>query len=179
MPYFVMYVTSIVCGYLSEYLLKRNVWSVQRSRKVFNSVSLYGAMCALIVLGYISKESPLEAVALLCVAVGIKGGVYVGYIVNHIDLSPIHAGVLMGIGNFLGSLNSIVGPLIVGWVVTDSTDVALWRIIFFITAGYYLLGNTAFVVFGKGTIQPWNYSTLNPDTRVEAGGKSDDEKEKR
>lgn len=86
----------------------------------------------------------------------------------------------MGISNFLGSLNSIMGPLIVGWIVTDlvwrraigllngvikilfyfQTDPVLWRIIFFITAGYYFVGNSLFVLFGKGTIQSWNYAPL-------------------
>lgn len=43
------------------------------------------------------------------------------------------------------------------------TDAALWRIIFFITAGYYLIGNTTFVLFGKCDIQPWNYAEIETD----------------
>lgn len=31
-----------------------------------------------------------------------------------------------------------------------------WRIVFFIAAGIYFLGNTLFVIFGKTDIQPWN-----------------------
>lgn len=120
MPYFLMYISSVCFGFLSDYLLSKKFWSVGTSRKLFNSVSLYTAMFALIGLGYMSQDQPIGAMALLCLAVGIQGGVYVGYIVNHIDLSPVQAGVLMGIGNFLGSLNSIVGPLIVGWIVTDT-----------------------------------------------------------
>lgn len=55
------------------------------------------------------------------------------------------------------------------------SDIALWRIIFFLTAGYYLLGNTAFVIFGKGTIQTWNYSAVNPDASVESAKKKETE----
>lgn len=57
------------------------------------------------------------------------------------------------------------------------SDVKLWRIVFFLTAGYYLIGNTSFVLFGKGTIQPWNYSTGNTDESLERRGKKDDAKE--
>lgn len=122
MPYLCLYISSVCCGFLSDYLLARNFWSVETSRKVFNSVALYIPMGALIALGYMSKDQPIGAMVLLCIGVGIQGGIYVGYIVNHMDLSPIHAGVLMGIANFLSSLNSIMGPLIVGWIVTDSVS---------------------------------------------------------
>lgn len=87
----------------------------------------------------------------------------------------------MGFSNLMGGLNSIMAPLIAGWIVTDSvsmmdddisldpkfiihhlqSDVTLWRIVFFLAAGYYLVGNTVFVLFGKGTVQPWNYSAVN------------------
>lgn len=76
-------------------------------------------MGALVGLGYMSKDNHIGAMALLCISVGFKGGIYSGYIVNHIDLSPVHSGILMGFSNCLASLNSIMGPLIVGWVVTD------------------------------------------------------------
>ena len=76
-------------------------------------------MGALLGLGYMSKENAIGAMVLLCIAVGFKGGMYAGFVVNHIDLSPVHSGVLMAIANFLASLNSIMGPLVVGWIVTD------------------------------------------------------------
>lgn len=120
LPYFVLYITCLVFGFLADYVIKKKIFSVERSRKTFNSLGHYIPMCALIGLGFMSKDNPTAGVALLTVAVGINGGIYSGYMVNHIDLSPIHSGILMGISNFLASLNSIMGPLVTGWIVTES-----------------------------------------------------------
>ncbi|XP_073848743.1 putative inorganic phosphate cotransporter [Musca autumnalis] len=51
---------------------------------------------------------------------------------------------------------SIIAPLIVGFIVTNEKNPDQWRIIFFIAAGFYFIGNLLFVVFGKVEIQSWN-----------------------
>ncbi|KAJ6642400.1 putative inorganic phosphate cotransporter, partial [Pseudolycoriella hygida] len=76
--------------------------------------------------------------------------------VNHIDLAPNFAGTLMGVANAVANIFSIIAPLIVGLIVTDETDPTQWRIIFFIAAGIYFIGNLMFVVFGKTSVQTWN-----------------------
>lgn len=43
-------------------------------------------------------------------------------------------------------------------------DPTQWRIVFFITAGAYLICNLIFVLFGKATIQPWNDQKLKPSS---------------
>lgn len=40
-------------------------------------------------------------------------------------------------------------------------NISQWRIVFFIAAGTYFVGNTLFVVFGKTDIQPWNDSQMS------------------
>lgn len=39
---------------------------------------------------------------------------------NHMDLSPVYAGTLMGITNCLSNIMSFLGPLFVGVIVTDT-----------------------------------------------------------
>lgn len=34
-----------------------------------------------------------------------------------------------------------------------------WKTVFFIAAGFYLIGNLVFVIFGKAETQPWNEIT--------------------
>lgn len=36
------------------------------------------------------------------------------------------------------------------------TNVVEWRIVFFIAAGFYFVGNLLFVIFGKTEVQSWN-----------------------
>lgn len=38
--------------------------------------------------------------------------------------------------------------------------------VFFISAGIYLVGNTLYVIFGQGTVQPWN-SYEKKETKTE------------
>ena len=42
----------------------------------------------------------------------MKGVLITGYSVNHLDLSPRYAGVLMGLSNFFATLPGIIGPSI-------------------------------------------------------------------
>jgi cyanate permease len=77
---------------------------------------------ALIGLNLSSTTDTTVAVALLTLAVGVNSSVYVGFQPNHIDLSPNYAGTMMGITNCISNIMSIIGPLLVGFVVTEEVS---------------------------------------------------------
>lgn len=166
---------------LSDFLMNRSYISVGNGRKLFNSIGSWIPVICLISLGYVTKENTALAVFLLTLAVGINSGTYVGYMCNHIDLSPNFAGTLMGMTNCLANVMSLLGPLFVGFVVTTAvqihiygqfivdvikliyslfvviqSDPSQWRIVFFVTSGFFFCGNLIFVIFGRGKIQYWN-----------------------
>lgn len=68
---------------------------------------------ALIALGLLSTTNQVLVIAILVVAVSLNAGQYFGFMVNHIDLSPNHAGTLMAITNTLATIFSIIAPLAV------------------------------------------------------------------
>lgn len=74
---------------------------------------------SLTLVGFIPKEQAGLSVALLIINGGISAGGFCGFQVNHVDLSPNHSGILMGITNCSTSIFSILSPLIVQFVVTD------------------------------------------------------------
>lgn len=76
-------------------------------------------MISLIALGYVTKDHATLAVVLLTLTVGISAATYLGFQVNHIDLSPNYAGTLMGITNGSANVMSALAPLAVGMVVSD------------------------------------------------------------
>jgi nitrate/nitrite transporter NarK len=39
--------------------------------------------------------------------------------VNHLDIAPQHAGVLMGLSNMAGTLPGIISPLVTGFIVQN------------------------------------------------------------
>ncbi|XP_033323679.2 uncharacterized protein LOC117218986 [Megalopta genalis] len=156
LPYLTAWILSFPVSYFSDLLIRKGVISVGTSRKICNSIGQWIPAIALIALGYVEKEHPEIAVALLILAVASNVFVYCGHNVNHMDLSPNFAGTLMGITNTVANVCSILAPLVASIVVTEPSDVSQWRNIFFLSAIIYFLGNLLFVLFGTSKIQKWN-----------------------
>ena len=66
----------------------------------------------LVLTGFTSNKT--FAVTCLCLAVGISGMSLSGFSVNHLDIAPRYAGLLMGITNAAGTLPGIIGPYVAG-----------------------------------------------------------------
>ncbi|XP_073844725.1 major Facilitator Superfamily Transporter 12 isoform X2 [Musca autumnalis] len=164
LPYFVMWILCLVVSPIADTLINRNITSVTASRKIFNSIGQWVPMVCLIALGYMSEDQKTIATVLLTIAVGFNAASFCGYLVNHMDLSPNFAGLMMGVTNMVSNLLSIFTPLVVGAIVIDEESPDEWRIVFFITAGVYLLCNGLFLLFGKATVQPWNNVNISAST---------------
>lgn len=79
LPYTAMFFMSFVFSYLANMLAKNNCVPLKYSRKLFNSIGHWIPMCAMIGLGYATKDETGLAVALLTLAVGINGATYLGF----------------------------------------------------------------------------------------------------
>lgn len=82
----------------------------------------------LTLIGFMPKEKSGLSVGLLILNGAITAGGFCGYQVNHVDLSPNHSGILMGITNCSTSIFSIISPLIVQFVVTDPVSKSITEI---------------------------------------------------
>jgi len=83
--------------------------------------------------------------------------------INHIDLSPTYAGVLMGVTNTVATIPGIVSPTLTGYILGSDVDhppIENWRIVFFIAAGFYALGVVTFALFASGEQQNVNTKSL-------------------
>ena len=80
-----------------------------------------GPAAALVGAAY-SGCDRIAAMALLTTAVGINGIVYGGYVVNHVDISPNHAGVLMGITNTVANLCGFAAPYVAGLLINQNVS---------------------------------------------------------
>lgn len=90
LPYLVLWVLTIVFSPISDYLINSGRISVSVARKLFNSIGHWIPMVTLIALSYTTDTT--LAVFLLAIAVGMSAGTNVGFLINHIDLSPNFAG---------------------------------------------------------------------------------------
>lgn len=129
-----MWLISLAISPISDYLINRNFISPRTGRKLFNTLGHWIPAIALVILPYAADR--VVAIFLLTIAVGLNGCTYVGYMVNHMDLSPNFAGPLMGLTNTIANIMSVLGPLTVGYILTDDEDPtvciphAYFRIIF-------------------------------------------------
>lgn len=86
----------------------------------------YGPAVALIAVSYTGCDKWLT-VALLTIGVGLNGGIYSGFKVNHLDISPQFAGILMSFTNCLANLAGLLAPIYAGHVVVGTVSNYAYR----------------------------------------------------
>ncbi|XP_068633115.1 putative inorganic phosphate cotransporter [Battus philenor] len=166
LPYLAMYLLSFPMGAMTDLIIRRGWLSTSNTRRLFNTIGLWGPAIALIGLTYIPEGSASAAVVMLTVSVGLNAGQYAGYLLVIIDLAPNFSGSMMGISNFFANIISIIAPLVCGFIVYDETDAAEWRKIFILAAGVYFVTNMFFLIFMTSTRQSWNEAENKTDVEL-------------
>ncbi|XP_011178032.1 putative inorganic phosphate cotransporter [Zeugodacus cucurbitae] len=156
LPYLSMFVLSMILCPLASWLEKTKRLKATVSRKVFNTIGLWGPTISLIYLGYLRQDQGDLAIGLLTVTITINTHVNFGFAVNHLDLAPNLAGTLLGIANSASNMMGIIAPLAVGVIVSDATNIHQWRIIFYLAGGITFVGNLFYLIFGTAKVQRWN-----------------------
>ncbi|KAL7737223.1 hypothetical protein ACLKA6_005406 [Drosophila palustris] len=156
LPFLAMWLLSYVYLIVADILLKKKWLSLTAVRKVFNTLSFWIPAAALIVIGFLDENHSKVAIALMIVSVGVNSGATIGSSLNSIDLSPNHAGILIGLSNTVANVIPILTPLIAGVIVVDKHDRGQWQIVFGIAAVIFFVGNCVFLVWGTAEAQPWD-----------------------
>ncbi|GLD47410.1 vesicular glutamate transporter 2.1, partial [Lates japonicus] len=112
LPHLVMTIIVPIGGQLADYLRSKNILTTTTVRKIMNCGGFGMEATLLLVVGY--SHSKGVAISFLVLAVGFSGFAISGFNVNHLDIAPRYASILMGISNGVGTLSGMVCPLIVG-----------------------------------------------------------------
>ncbi|XP_068220661.1 putative inorganic phosphate cotransporter isoform X2 [Palaemon carinicauda] len=155
LPYLVMWIASLVYSNIMSYLLRRDKMSTITVRRLAMAIGMYGPMLGLVAMCFVDCD-PVLAMVVLCIAVGICGSVYSGYMCSHQDLSPNLAGTLMGFTNAAATIPGIVSPSITGLIIKGNQTLWAWRTVFLISAVIYFISGTFYIVFISAEVQPWN-----------------------
>ncbi|KAJ8923269.1 hypothetical protein NQ315_001826 [Exocentrus adspersus] len=139
LPYLAQWIVSHLLSPIADLLILRQVVSVGSSRKLMNSIGTLVPAVALISLMFLGSDQPALTLVIIVIAVGVNGGTYCGFNINHMDISPTHAGTLMGIGNTIGN-----------------SQKQLWNIVFVTTGIVYVITGVMYILLGSGEEQPWN-----------------------
>nr|XP_056702789.1 vesicular glutamate transporter 3 isoform X2 [Euleptes europaea] len=111
-PHMVMTIIVPIGGQLADLLRSRRILTTTAVRKIMNCGGFGMEATLLLVVGYSHTRG--VAISFLVLAVGFSGFAISGFNVNHLDIAPRYASILMGISNGVGTLSGMVCPLIVG-----------------------------------------------------------------
>uniref|UniRef100_A0A803TU24 Solute carrier family 17 member 5 n=1 Tax=Anolis carolinensis TaxID=28377 RepID=A0A803TU24_ANOCA len=153
LPYFGCWVCIILSGQFADHLREKQNFSTVCVRKTFTLIGMIGPAVFLVAAGFIGCNYKL-AVAFVTISTTLGGFSTSGYSINHLDIAPSYAGILLGITNSFATIPGMVGPL-VAKSLTHSNTVGEWQIVFYIAAAINLFGAFFFALFGSGEVQDW------------------------
>ncbi|XP_063239664.1 putative inorganic phosphate cotransporter [Bacillus rossius redtenbacheri] len=155
LPYLAMWLFSMVASVLADWMITSEKFTHTQARKIINSIGQYGPAVCLIAASYSTHNAHLT-VALLTVGVGLNGGIFSGFKINHLDISPRFAGILMSFTNCLANAAGLLAPVTAGYIIHDRPTAAAWREVFLIASGVYIVCATTYVICGSGVRQHWD-----------------------
>ncbi|RXM33402.1 Vesicular glutamate transporter 3 [Acipenser ruthenus] len=151
-PHLVMTIVVPFGGQLADFLRSRKILSTTTVRKIMNCGGFGMEATFLVVVGYSHTRG--VAISFLVLAVGFSGFAISGFNVNHLDIAPRYASILMGISNGVGTLSGMVCPLIVGAMTKHKTREE-WQNVFLIAALVHYTGVIFYAIFASGEKQDW------------------------
>ena len=158
LPHLIMTMIVPAGGQLADYLRKNKIMTTTTVRKVFNCGGFGGEALFLLVVAYARTKT--QAVVALIIAVGSSGFAISGFNVNHLDIAPRYASILMGISNGVGTFAGMICPIVTeqitkGTNLDKATIHAQWQKVFCIAAGVHFVGVIFYGVFASGELQDW------------------------
>ncbi|XP_016095312.1 vesicular glutamate transporter 1 [Sinocyclocheilus grahami] len=152
LPHLVMTIIVPIGGQLADYLRSHNIMTTTNVRKLMNCGGFGLEATFLLVVGFSHTKG--VAISFLVLAVGFSGFAISGFNVNHLDIAPRYASILMGISNGVGTLSGMVCPLIVGAMTKNKTREE-WQYVFLIASLVHYGGVIFYGIFASGEKQSW------------------------
>lgn len=143
-PWIVTFFVISFSGWLADSMIARGV-RVGTVRKSMQSAAFaIGAIALLIVPAALS---PASAVALLAIAASANGISSAAFGVNHLDVAPTFAGILMGISNTVATIPGIIGVAAAGLILQTTRS---FSAVFYLIAAVYLVGMLLYLRWASG-----------------------------
>ncbi|KAI3993386.1 hypothetical protein MKX01_010129 [Papaver californicum] len=155
LPYLNMFIFSNIGGVVADHLITSRIMSVTKTRKFLNTLGFVVASLALMALPRFRTSD--GAVFCSSVALGFLALGRAGFAVNHMDVAPRYAGIVMGISNTAGTLAGIVGVGLTGKLLeaakstnSDLSSPESWTSVFFIPGYLCIFSSIVFLIFSTG-----------------------------
>lgn len=87
-----------------------------------------------IAAGYVTSTDYTTAIMMMTLGIGLNGFAESGFLINHLDIAPAFASVLLGVTNTAGTMSGIISPTLTGFIVQHHVrehEVSLPPLLFF------------------------------------------------
>lgn len=151
LPYLTMFAASNAGGWAGDYLITVGKKSIAGGRKAVNTAGFWTAAAALLLMPGASTVG--AGVMYTTIALGACGFARGGFSVNHMDIAPKYAGMVMGISNSAGTLSGVIGVAATGHILkwAGGAERALgWYQALTLCAVQCVAGSFFFIAFGRG-----------------------------
>jgi ACS family sodium-dependent inorganic phosphate cotransporter len=143
-PWVAAFIMQNSSGWIADGLHKRGM-PLTTVRKLMQSSAFTIGGLPLLLLPMV--RSPEMAVVLVTLSIGgtaLGGG---GFAVNHFDVAPRYAGILMGISNTAATVPGIIGVAATGFILEATNS---FSAVFYLTAIVYAIGALCYLAMASG-----------------------------
>ncbi len=142
-PAFFSFLALNAGGWIADNLIQKG-FNKTRVRKIMQTVGFGGSAAVLSLVGYV--ESIPLAIALMSLGNVFGGAMAGGFGVNHLDIAPKGAGVIMGLSNTAGTIPGIIGVYVSGLILEITGS---WALVFQTAAGVLIFGLVFYLIFAS------------------------------
>ena len=151
LPYLTMFFTSNVGGVFGEWMVMKKGVSVRNTRVLVNSLGL--ALSAATIYCMSVATTTHAGLTMATMSLAFLGFARAGFAVNHMDIAPEYAGVIMAISNTAGTVAGIIGVSFTGYILDSfggAKETVGWKYAYGTASLLNLLGLIIFIVYCKG-----------------------------
>lgn len=172
-PYLALFISTLLFGIIFEYFQQKQGMQTRTVRQYAQYIAFGGGVMFLNICAYL--EGQYQAYACIIAAQFCLGASQSGLLCCYLDIAPNYSSILSSIGNALGSLAGIIGPLCVAFFINKYEGVVGWRATFLLTAVMTFITLLLWVIYQTSTIDP----RLNNPSSHPKGVNKNDIKEKK
>ncbi|KAJ1364577.1 putative vesicular glutamate transporter vglu-3 [Parelaphostrongylus tenuis] len=161
LPQLMLAFVVLISGQVADWLRSTGKMNTGAVRKLFNTLGFSGEAVFLSVLAFVKE--PAIAVTCLVSAAALSGMNIAGFNVNHFDIAPRYASILMGFTNGIGALAGIGGFITQHLTLNNPGG---WKYCFLLAVTVDVIGVLFFLLFAEGEVQEW---ALEPEPQETLG----------
>ena len=129
--YLLQWLVCLLGSWATDVIRAREVVRTLTIRKINTVLGLWVTGLCVVQAVYAGCQAEL-AVILFALAAGLNTMTVPGCKTGMLDVAPDYAGIVFGVSNTMSNIPGFLGPLIVGFVLTDYSDTSQWKTVFWI-----------------------------------------------